>query len=663
MGKYKVETDKGTFIVETEDGPPQKSVGGFIENIATSGGKLAGDIYHAVTNPVETATGMVNMARGAAEMLIPSTLPRDTQEHVKHAGAVRDMYVERYGGVDKAFETFYNDPVGFLGDVSNLAGGAGLVAKGAGIAAKAANMTRTAQVAGNVAKVAKTVGAVTDPINIATKAVTVPVKALSRRGGALNPTERAAIDYVRSQGAAVPAGTATGNTFIKVAQAGLEHTPGGSIVADKAKTVLGQQMEGIGRRLAAQADPNAVTPETAAEALKTTLEKNVDNSSAVADANYDRVRKLEADPAHTYDVQTSTKKEPVIDQTTGQPALDLQTGEPIMKDVPVMEQVPLPVDVRTFKKELKPIYDELTKWKWPQAKRNSSAGYQALKAMVEGPDALPASVAELGLGGLKELSREGDGLANHIIPKLEKLIDQRVASADPAVLQDLKVGRKATAAKYETKGVLDRLRDEPVQAFGQTTYKNDAGIEQLRGLAKEAPGEMGKIGRAYIEKILDNATNGDRFDATRSLYKEWKNLGPETKKILFKNPAHIADLDKFFVAVDKLSEQINPSRSASNMTGVAFGGAVLADPFSGIALNVGAYGLTKLLYSPKGVDLLLKGVKAPPGSAAAAHYSKRIALLAGLTDEQRIQRHLESKGKKMLPYEYSNGKPAAQASQ
>lgn len=595
----------------------EKSVGGFVENIGSSSGKLIGDLYNAVTHPVDTVTGLAKTAAGAVELAIPGE-----QGHEDNARKVRDMYVQRYGSMDKAFETFYNDPAGFAGDVSMLFGGAGLVAKGAGIAAKAANATRTAQVLNKTGQVAKTVSRATDPVTAMAKTVSVPAKALGRTGGALNPTERAAIDYVRSQGAEVPAGVATGNTFVKVAQGTLEHSPGGSLVADKAKTRLGQQMEGIGRNLAAQVDPNPVTPETAGAGLRTTLQRNVDNSAVVSDVNYESLRNLEADPAHTRSVQTGTKQVEVKDPTTGQT---------MKMSVPVTENIALPVEVGAFKKQLKPVYEHMQKW-WEPARRNASPGFTAIKSIMEGPDAVSASVAEVGLGGLKELAREGDprnaGLAKMIIPKLEQVVDDAVGAADPRALDDLRAGRKSTATMYDTKDVLKDLRQEPVQAFGQTKYANDAGIEYLRKLSKEAPGEMPKVGRAYIEKLLDDATNGDRFDATKTLYKGWKNLGPETKKILFKNPAHIADLDKFFTAVNKLSEQVNPSRSGLTAGGLAMGSTFLGGIATGALVNLGAYGLTKILYSPKGVDLLLNGMKAPRGSAAAAHYTKRISLLA-----------------------------------
>ena len=433
--------------------------------------------------------------------------------------------------------------------------------------------------------------------------------------------ERAAIDYGMASGIDVPAATATGNTFVKVGQAGLEHTPGGSLVADAQKTKIANQMAAQGRRLAGQVDPNAVTPETAGAGVQSELAQSVEASAARADQAYDVVRQVEADPQHTRNVQTGTKVETTVDPATGKTST---------QTVPVMEDVALPVELGAFKKQLKPVYEHMLQW-WESARANASPGFKAIKSIMEGKDAVPASVAEVGLGGLKQLAREGDprnaGLAKMIIPKLEEVIDQTVHAADPDAAQALKAGRQNTATLYTTKGVLDQLRKEPVQAFEQLTYARDAGINYLREIAREKPGELAKVGRAYLENLMDTATESGGFRHGDQLYAKWQKLGPETKKLLFKDPAMIENLDKFFLLTKKMAEQINPSRSALTGTGVGAALAVAADPFWGIAANLGAAGLTKFLYSPAGTKFLMDGLKAPRGSKQAAHLIKRAALL------------------------------------
>ena len=597
-------------------GPPPKSVGEFAGNVVTSGGKFLGGMWDAVTSPRKTFEGLTDALAGGVELMIPGQ-----QKHEAAANAVIDLYKNRYGSVDKALETAYTDPVGFLGDVSMLAGGAGAVAKGAGLGARAANLSRTANVANQVGRTLQTVGAVTDPINIATKPVTGTLSALGRRGGALNPMERAAVDYGLANGIDVPAGTATGNTFVKVAQAGAEHTPGGSLVADAAKNKIANQMAAQGRRLASEVDPHAVTPETAGAGVRSELSQSVEASASRADQAYDVVRQVEADPAHTRSVQTGTRVEDVVDPLTGQTS---------RQSVPVFEDVPLPVEIGGLKQQLRPVYEHMQQW-WEPARRNASQGFQAIRSIMEGPDAIPASVAEVGLGGLKQLAREGDprnaGLAKAIIPELQTIIDDTVHAADPHAAQALEAGRRNVATQYTTKGVLDKLRTEPVQAFDQLIYARDAGIDFLRSVAREKPDEMAKIGRAYLEQLMDTATESGGFRHGDQLYAKWQKLGPETKKLLFKNPLMIENLDKFFLLTKKMAEQVNPSRSGLTAGGLAMGAALIADPISGLAANLGAAGVTKLLYSPAGTKLLLDGLRAPRGSKQAAGLIKRAAML------------------------------------
>lgn len=127
----------------------EKSVGGFLSNIASSGGKFIGDTAGALTSPVETAKNLWRLGLGAAEKLIPGE-----QGHEQYADAVGQHFKDRYGGVSNIGETLYNDPVGALADVSTvLGGGAGLAKIGSLSkipgAARAAGTLRRAEQATN----------------------------------------------------------------------------------------------------------------------------------------------------------------------------------------------------------------------------------------------------------------------------------------------------------------------------------------------------------------------------------------------------------------------------------------------------------------------------------------------------------------------------------
>jgi GNAT superfamily N-acetyltransferase len=184
----------------------------------------------------------------------------------------------------------------------------------------------------------------------------------------------------------------------------------------------------------------------------------------------------------------------------------------------------------------------------------------------------------------------------------------------------LTFGRAATFEKWEVAKVLKPISAEPVQAFRQSTWAHDAGIQQLRAVAKHAPQSLQKIGRAFIDELMRKAEqpNGG-FDGGASLHKEWSNLGPETKKLLFKHPELIKDLDDFFMLAKKIGENPNSSNTAavSFVTG-AQGAALITNPISGAASVLGTAMISKMLHSPKGIKLLTNGMKIPLGNKVKA---------------------------------------------
>ena len=151
--------------------PQQKSVGGFLSNLAKSGVNTVKDVGSAainVVNPNMEKNTIANLARlgiGAGELLIPGE-----QGAEKYARSVGDFYNQRYGISDivkgdfgsagsKIGETLYNDPVGAALDVSTIATGVGGAAKAAGSASKIGTLTKAGEIASRV-------GEITDPLKI-----------------------------------------------------------------------------------------------------------------------------------------------------------------------------------------------------------------------------------------------------------------------------------------------------------------------------------------------------------------------------------------------------------------------------------------------------------------------------------------------------------------
>ena len=135
-----------------------------------------------------------------------------------------------------------------------------------------------------------------------------------------------------------------------------------------------------------------------------------------------------------------------------------------------------------------------------------------------------------------------------------------------------------------------------------------------------APAELPKIGRAYLDSLLDQATSEGGFGHGAKLLASWQKLGPETKALLFKDPAYVRDLDNFFLLSKKLAANPNPSGTASTVMRVTEGGLLFTNPLTFAATEIGAAGLSSLLHSSRGVRLLTQGLRLPllGGDSAAA---------------------------------------------
>lgn len=460
-----------------------------------------------------------------------------------------------------------------------------------------------------------------------------------------NPVDAAAVGLADQMDIPISAGVRTGNTFIKGAEKLTSATPLGSVVAGKAAQRTAEGLRRGFSELADRAYPTPVVAEQAGAGMRSGIEDAIGKLKRSADEAYGDFRKFADDPANARDVQTGSRQ-------VSSGLLDAQ-GNPIVSTVPITERIAVPVDMTAIKASLGPIYSEMQTWMEP-AKRNASAGFQAIKSIVEGPDHLPASVAEKGLGGLKTLAREAEsadlrnvseGLAAGAVKQLQSAIDTTVAKAGPNAFVALQRGRAAHAAKMEAADVLSQLRDEPVQAFGQAIWMKDSGIDRLRDVAKLAPQEMPKVGRAYLEDLFSKATADGAWNRSQGIWQQWQNLGPETKKLLFKDPKLLQNLDDFFTLAKRIGENPNPSGSAT--TGWIGGQAAAAltggiqHPMAAAVGILGPYGVAKLLHSPFGAKILKTGLTIPLGDTAArAAWLSQISRLAGMdsatADGQRL---------------------------
>ena len=139
-----------------------------VSNIPASAGNMISGLYHAVTNPVQTVSGILDVGAGALQKALPKPVvdfvnqfesnPEAAQRAVSAANALGGVMKERYGSVEGIKNTIATDPVGAMGDLSTLLGG------GAALAGRI-------PMAGKVASTLSTASDLTNPITLAGKGV------------------------------------------------------------------------------------------------------------------------------------------------------------------------------------------------------------------------------------------------------------------------------------------------------------------------------------------------------------------------------------------------------------------------------------------------------------------------------------------------------------
>lgn len=416
----------------------------------------------------------------------------------------------------------------------------------------------------------------------------------------LNPVQQDAVDMLRANRVPVSAGTATGNRYLKSVEALTKNSPLGSAQAAEFARGTEQGLTRVAGELANQTHPEPATPESAGRAPSKEINARIADIDALEDEAYSTAWQGRDDPRHTYELPIRTRQEAVLDDE-GKP-----TGR--MSTVPVMAKVNMPVDVTGIKEDLKSVWDDM-QW-MPASDRASSAGYQAVKNILEGDDYIPAWQAERGLSGLKTMARvenphlrnTSQGIAAGIIKDLQNGINDAVALTGDEAIRGLQRGRSLHANKMELGEIEKQLRDEPVQAFNQLTWAHDSGIDFLRKIADNAPQSLPKIGRAFVQQLIDKATAEGGFGRAQSIFAQWDNLGDQTKALLYPNADLRTALDRFFLGAKMVAENPNPSGTA------LVEAAKSVNPLRWAAGYVGG----KILFTPEGINRLTRNLESLP---------------------------------------------------
>jgi hypothetical protein len=158
--------------------PEKKSVSGFASNMLSSGLNFVKDTASGLANifnpnlEKNTLMNVGKVAVGAAQKVIPGK-----QKQEENFDALVGFFKNRYGSVDALTETAYNDPVGFLSDISTVLTAGGAAVSKAGTVAKANKVAKAGQTAAKV-------GNAIDPINAVTKTASAASRVAKETVGA-----------------------------------------------------------------------------------------------------------------------------------------------------------------------------------------------------------------------------------------------------------------------------------------------------------------------------------------------------------------------------------------------------------------------------------------------------------------------------------------------
>jgi hypothetical protein len=230
-------------------------VSGFIGNVFGSGGRLTSNTVDAIVHPIDTLGSIASIPVGLYQKAGGPVPAGFDDRRLKLVDAMIDHMRERYGSLDAAKKTLYEDPVGVMADLSTALGGAG------GILGKAGEVSRLGAVTRAGGMLSKA-SAVTDPVNL----VVQPLKAAAAAGAArtgLNPQ-----DLYRT--ALKPRINTPVEDVRQMVQTGLEHAlPVSESGADKLQGLITDLQQAIESKTKAAAaagvtlDPGSVASRTA----------------------------------------------------------------------------------------------------------------------------------------------------------------------------------------------------------------------------------------------------------------------------------------------------------------------------------------------------------------------------------------------------------------
>lgn len=321
-----------------------------ISNLPTSAGKFGREMYEAVTNPVQTATNILDIGAGALQNITPKVIkdivdrfdtnPDAAKRAVATANAFGGEYAKRYGTMDGFKEALATDPVSVISDFSALAsGGASAVGR----------------VAPTTAKVLATTAKYTNPA--------APLVAAAEYGIGMGAKAAGnVVDVMQGQRAAVKAGNIVRNALTEqgrapqnllAAQAAIQNAAPGTTVRQALSDVTAPQVQFLGEMMDARAPGAALKAQQAREAARRATMQSITPDEAAAIT----ARKTVSDPLYTAAAAPTT---PITTAPLVQSIDALMAANPgNVKLVSALNQVKSGLEASTTAQQVSSVLDNL----------------------------------------------------------------------------------------------------------------------------------------------------------------------------------------------------------------------------------------------------------------------------------------------------------------
>ena len=103
-----------------------------LRNLPSSTANLLGDLYTAITNPLQTAKSVLDLGAGILQSVAPESLVQmigEDKPSREVARKVGQFYADRYGSVEGAKKAIAEDPAGVMADLATVLYGGGAALK------------------------------------------------------------------------------------------------------------------------------------------------------------------------------------------------------------------------------------------------------------------------------------------------------------------------------------------------------------------------------------------------------------------------------------------------------------------------------------------------------------------------------------------------------